>query len=348
MKQPGIKKFVLLTLLALLPVALYVALYVVLDPFGVVHRYNGISIAPGDTLEHIPNKRYVAVEGYKFYDSTYHYDSFIFGSSISSNFTAAAWKKHLPANASVYHFSAGAETLTGIRDELKYLIDHGANVRHALLIMEEEMFSRPKRYQEMPFVPHYDVSPEISRLHFHLMHFNAMRDPYMLLYHLWPTQSLVDRLLEDGKMAKIPSGRDEVINEDSSLGLDSVIINNPDKFYGELQWLVHMKPMPNAMPLSIGDEALHTLQEITALLQDNHIEYVVIVPPRFRREAMSPIDHAVLCDVMGEDHVNDFTGDSTLVHDLYTYYDGAHILTYRCDQLIDRSYNRNTTPSSNK
>ena len=125
MKQKGFTKFVLRSLLALLPVALFVGLYMVVDPFRVVHPYNGVSIAEGDTLERIPNKRYVAVEGLKYYNPDRHYDSFIFGSSISSNFTAAAWKKHLPDSASVYHFTAGAETLSGIRDELRYLLDNG-------------------------------------------------------------------------------------------------------------------------------------------------------------------------------------------------------------------------------
>ena len=36
--------------------------------------------------------------------------------------------------------------------------------------------------------------------------------------------------------------------------------------------------------------------------------------------------------------VHDYSGDSTLVHDLHSYYDGVHILTYRCTELIDRSY----------
>ena len=254
-RQPGIKKFVCRSLLALLPVALFAVIYLVVDPFKVVHPYDGISIAPGETLERMPNKRYVAVEGLKYYNPTRHYDSFIFGSSISSNFTAAAWAKHLPDSASIYHFTAGAETLSGIRDELRYLIDHDIPVRHALMIMEEEMFSRPKRYEEMPFVPHYDVSPAITRLHFHRLHFNAFRDPYLFLYKLWPTQGLADKLVEDGKMSTIPSGRDELINEDSSRGLDSLILGNPEQYYGERMWLVEMVPTPDPKPLSIGDEA---------------------------------------------------------------------------------------------
>ena len=348
MLQPGFKKFVLRSLLALLPVAAYVALYAMLDPFKVIRPYNGVSIAPGDSLERIPNKRYVAIEGLKFYNPEYHYDSFIFGSSISSNFTAAAWKRHLPPDASVYHFTAGANTLTGIRDELRYLTTHGFTVRHALLVMEDEMFGRAPRMNEMPYIPHYDVSPEVSRLHFHFVHFNAFRDPYMLLYNLvdWPWVG--SKLLEDGKMATIPCGRDEVLNEDSSRGLDSVILNDPKAYYVKMMWLVNMKPLPNAQPLSITVGAESVLREIAAILNTNHTDYIVIVPPRFRTPGLSPIDHAVLCEVMGQEHVKDYSCDTTLIHDLNSYYDGVHILTHRCTELIDRAYEEPTRPVPNR
>lgn len=345
MLKPGIKKFVLRSLLALLPVALYVALYAVVDPFKVVHTYNGVSIAPGDSLERIPNKRYVAIEGLKYYNPRYHYDSFIFGSSISSNFTAEAWKRHLPPDASVYHFTAGANTLTGIRDELRYLLDHGVKVRHALFIMEDEMFQRQPRMNEMPFVPHYDVSPQVSRLHFHFVHFNAFRDPYMLLYNLVPWSWVGDKLLEEGKMVKIPSGRDEVLNEDSSRGLDSLILSDPKAYYTQMLWLVYMKAQPNPMPLSIDASNEPVMRDIARLLNENNIDYVVIVPPRFRGQPMSVIDHAALCQIMGESHVNDFSNDSTLIHDLHSYYDGIHILTHRCTELIDRCYERPLLPT---
>ena len=338
MKQPGFKKFVLRTLLALTPVVAYVVLYLAIDPFRVVHPYNGTSVEAGDQLERIPNKRYVAVEGLKYYNDSLHYDSFIFGSSLSSNFSVAAWKKHLPDSARVYHFTAGAEPLEGIRDELRYLFDHGVPVRHALLVMEEEMFRRPKRYGEMPYVPHWDVSREITWLDFQRVHFNAFRDPYILIYNFFP--SLVeDKLVEDGKMQTLPSsGHNEVTNEDSSLKLDSILLSDPEKYFSEYPWLAEMKPLPNPMPLNIGGKTEVLLREIADMLNEHHSDYIVIVPPRFRTQGLLPLDYEVLCEVMGRQRVFDYSWDSTLVHDLYSYYDGMHMLTYRCSELIDRCY----------
>ena len=338
MRQKGMKKFVLRTLVALLPVFAFVALYLCLDPFRVVYRYDGVSVQPGDTLERIPNKRFVALEGFKHYNPTEHFDSFIFGSSLSSNYTAAAWKKYLPDSASVYHFTVGAQTLTGIRDELQYLINHGVKVRHALLVMEEEMYRRPKRYEEMPFLPHPEVSPEMSWLHFHRVHFNALRDPDMLLYNLWPTEEVANRLLADAKINKTPCARNEVMNEDYSTALDTMVINHPDEFFADVPWLVNMIPNPDPQPLSIGPEAEALLRDIRRLLDENHVDYIVIVPPRYRVMGLSGIDHVVLCEIMGKDHVFDYSCDNELMNDLQSYYDGMHMLTHRCTELIDRAY----------
>lgn len=344
MKQQGFKKFVLRTLLALAPVVAYVALYLVLDPFKVVYRYDGISVEPGDTLERIPNKRFVAIEGLKHYYDAQRYDSFIFGSSLSSNFSVAAWKKHLPDSASVYHFTAGAEPLEGIRDELRYLFDHHVTVRHALLVMEEEMYRREKRYGELPYVPHWEVSPQITWLDFQRVHFNAFRDPDILLYQFCPSL-VADKLVADGKMQTIPSGgRNELANEDLENVLDSIILSDPDKYFSTMPWLEEMQPLPNPMPLSIDAKAEGLLKEIAAMLNEHHVDYLVIVPPRFRTQPLQPLDRALLCEIMGEEHVNDFSGDTTLIHDLHSYYDGMHILTYRCSQLIDRCYENRRLP----
>ena len=344
MKRKGIKQFILRVLLAASPLALFLALYVVLDPFGVVHRYDGVSVEAGDSLERIPNKRYVAVEGLKYHGLVRHYDSFIFGSSLSTNFTVRQWGRHLPDSAHIYHFTAGAEPLEGIRDELRYLFDHGQDVRHVLLVMEEEMFRRPKRYREMPYVPHYEVSPEVSWLDFHMVHFNAYRDPELFLYSLWP-ELVADKLVPDGKMQPVPvSGHDELANEDRNDAKDSLILADPDSYFSTMPWLVEMQALPNPMPLVITGESEVLLREIAAMLTEYHVDYCIIVPPRFRTQGLLPLDRAVLSEIMGTRHVHDFSWDSVLVHDLHSYYDGMHILIHRCTELIDRSYQEQELP----
>ena len=346
MEKRDFLRFILRVMAACTPFALLLALYLVRDPFGVVHRYDGVSVHPGDTLERIPNKRYVAVEGLKFHGAERGYDSFIFGSSLSTNFTAAAWGGHLPDTSFVYHFTAGGEPLVGIRDELRYLYGTGARVSHVLLVIEEEMYRRPTRYGELPYVPHYDVSPDVSWIDFHLVHFNAFRDPELFLYSLWPSLT-ADKLVPDGKMQPVPvSGHDELANEDRNDAKDSLLLTDPDAYFADVPWLVEMQPLPNPMPLVIEGDAERLLREIADMLHGHGTDYLVIVPPRFRTQGLLPLDRALLCEIMGERRVHDFSSDSVLVHDLHSYYDGMHILIHRCTQLIDRSYREQELPLS--
>jgi|GEM_PF-783819 len=334
----GFGKFVRRTLLALSPLLAFVLLYLALDPFRVLRPYNGMDVLPGDSVEHNPNERFIAFEGYKYYNPTQQFDSFIFGSSISTTFLSTAWKRHLPDTARIYHFTAGSQTLSGIRDEVAYLLGHATNFNHALIIMEEELFHRATRYHEIPYVPHPAVSPAITRFHFHQLYLNAYRKPDFLLYSLMPSR-MVDKLLADDEIALGPRHRNDTINEDYALELDSTVLNNPHQYYDvERAWLVNMKPRPEPKPLSIDTDAEQTLRQIASLLQQGHVDYRVIVPPRYKSEPLSPADHSLLCEIMGSSHVFDYSGDLQLIGDLHAYYDGAHMLTYRCSELIDRSY----------
>ncbi len=210
--------------------------------------------------------------------------------------------------------------------------------------MEEEMFRRPKRYREMPYVPHYEVSPEVSWLDFHMVHFNAYRDPELFLYSLWP-ELVADRLVPDGKMQPVPvSGHDELANEDRNDAKDSLILADPDSYFSTMPWLVEMQALPNPMPLVITGESEKMLREIADMLKTHGVDYLVIVPPRFRTQGLLPLDRAVLNEIMGSRCVHDFSWDSVLVHDLHSYYDGMHILIHRCTELIDRSYQEQELP----
>jgi len=338
----GLGKFVRRTLLALTPLLVFALVYVVLDPFRVWHPYNGMLVMPGDSVERNPNERFIALEGYKFYNGQQHYDSFIFGSSISTTFLSGAWKRHLPDTARVYHFTAGSQTLSGIRDEVAYLLKHCPHFNHALIIMEEEILRRATRYEETPYVPHYEVSPAITRLHFHRVFFNAYRDPDFFLYSLMPRR-MVNRLLADGKLSLARTHRSDILNEDYLIEEDSLAMNDPHQFYDvERDWLVNMTPRPTAQVQAIDETAEQTLRQIAALLQQGGVDYRIIVPPRYKNPSLTAVDHALLCEIMGADRVFDYSGDEELINDVYTYYDGAHLLTWRCTQLIDRSYTEPT------
>ena len=146
-------------------------------------------------------------------------------------------------------------------------------------------------------------------------------------------------------MQPVPvSGHDELANEDRNDAKDSLILADPDSYFSTMPWLVEMQALPNPMPLVITGESEKMLREIADMLKTHGVDYLVIVPPRFRTQGLLPLDRAVLNEIMGSRCVHDFSWDSVLVHDLHSYYDGMHILIHRCTELIDRSYQEQELP----
>ena len=65
MRNKGITRFVMLSLLALLPVLLMFGLYVSKDPFNVIRPYDGNAPASADTVQLTINTGYVSTEAFR-------------------------------------------------------------------------------------------------------------------------------------------------------------------------------------------------------------------------------------------------------------------------------------------
>ena len=171
--NPGIKKFIMRTLVAALPLLLLVGIYVVRDPFHVVHPV--ASTEHGDSVVAGNNAGVIAVQTYLAHNCERRYDSFIFGSSMSQNYKAAYWQPYIDKNASILHFDASGESLDGIINKMRVLNEHGSTIKNALIIIEEEMLHRPPHENEILYVQHPATSGASRWFHFHTLFFNAFR-----------------------------------------------------------------------------------------------------------------------------------------------------------------------------
>ena len=154
------KRFVLLCLLALAPVFLLVALYVIRDPFHVVKPYSGKILNPEDSVGLTVNWGFITVESFKYFDPENHFDSFIFGSSLSGYYRVQDWQPYLPAEARPFHFNASRETLRGMLNKLLWLTHRGVKINNALIVMEDEMLMRRPLDGDILFAQHPSTAPE--------------------------------------------------------------------------------------------------------------------------------------------------------------------------------------------
>lgn len=345
MLKPGMKRFVLLTLLALLPALLLVALYVVRDPFHVVKPYKGKIYEPGDTISLTINWGHVTIESYKYFDPQGHFDSFIFGSSLSGYYRIADWQRHLPADARPFHFNASRETLYGILNKLEFLKSRGVKIKHALLIIEDEMLMRRPLDEDVLFVQHPQTAPNVSWWQFHQLYFNAFRQPELVAYMLCPGP-MTERVLEKGYATRDITNRIEPINEGYYRYADSLIAVNPSAFYTPEHIAQYSRPEKTLpCPPKILPHVKSLLNAIATILFNDETDFQIIIPPHYGYEAIASSDLYTMEKIFGQERVHDFSHDPALGTDLHYYYDEGHLVARQCGRLIDSAYNAVTLPS---
>lgn len=335
-----INKFILRTLLALMPCFALVALYVITDPFKVVHPYTGTRHTT-DTVTLTVNNGYLSTRNFLRFKDTMHYDSFIFGSSLSKYFTVRAWSRHLPAGASVYHFDQNGETLCGIYNKINFVNKNGIRIKHALIIIEEEMLRRDENTIKGNFlyVQDYKTTPQFDWLEFHTLFFNMFKSPEFIKYALDPNDNVGRMLALKYATTDIPS-RIEATNEEYYPVIDSIMLHAPAKFFTAAR-LAKRNVNANLTPYnySIDTHTRSILEKIQQALAKNHTDYIVIVPPRYYRRTLSGCDFHTLGEIFGSNNVFDFSHDKTIYQNPRNYYDAAaHLIPRKCAELLDSAY----------
>jgi len=339
MRNHGMKRFILLSLLALLPALMLVALYVVRDPFGVLRPYDGKTRSCSDTIQLTTNAGYVSIESFKFFNPQRHYDSFIFGSSLSGYYRIKDWESHLPDGARAFHLNASRETLHGILNKLNYLKSHGITVKNALIIMEDEMLKRRPLDRDILYVQHPETERKVSWWKFHQLYFNAFRHPELTAYTLLPNAFTTRMVLNKGYATSDIPDRIEDLNEGYYGWADSVIAVNPDAFYTPAHLAHYAQPMRQMpFPDKITPSVKSLLMDIASALTHQGTDYQIIIPPHYAWEAISSNDLYTLEQIFGMERVHDYSHDPQRGTDLHYYYDDGHMIAQECARLMDSAY----------
>ena len=347
MRKHGMKRLVLLSLLALLPVLLMVAIYIIRDPFHVIKPYNGSINNTADTVQLTVNTGYFSTEAFKYFEPTRHYDSFIMGSSLSGYYRIQDWVRHLPDSVSAFHFNASRETLIGIRNKLNYLVANGATIKHVLIVMEDEMLKRQPIDQDVLFVQHPQTASNVSWWEFHQLYFNAFRHPELAAYTIWPNATSTRLALEKGYATTDIPDRIEELNEGYYGWADSIIDCNPEAFFTPEHLARYAQPM-RLMPCpdKITPTVESLLNDIATILRNQGTDYQIIIPPHYAWEPISSHDLYMLELIFGQQRVHDYSHDPELSTDLHYYYDDGHLIARECARLMDSAYHTVSLPSS--
>ena len=336
-KRP-LLRFIVKSLLAAAPVLAVAALYLWRDPFGVVHPYErAFTVVDGVAVN--KNAGFVAVESFKRHNARLHYNAFILGSSMSQYYRAQWWQRHLPPQASVCHLDASMETVEGLLNKMRFVNRHGARIEHALIVMEEEMLHREPSTTRLLWLQHPATTPQHDWLDFHNAFFNAFKQWPYFKFAIAPHR-YAHELEQRGMMTGDIPARIEDINESYYPVLDSLIEHHPEQFFtpSKLAGMRHTE-LPQPIRPAIEGKRLRQLLALRALLERNRTSFIIIVPPRYHRPTLHPVDLAMLRQIFGVENVHDFSRDSALNDNPRLYYDQpAHLIASRCKLLLDSAY----------
>ena len=325
------------TLFTLLPFFAFVAFYVISDPFHVLHPLT--KTADGrDSVIAGNNAGVISVETFLAHDKELHYNSSIFGSSISKMYKVNYWKPYLDDSASIIHFDASSETLDGIINKMQFLNDHGSQIKNALIIMEENMFHRHVDNHNILYIQHPATTDDYQWLDFHTSFFNAFRNLKLIsdVVKNMPIEAIVD---------DVKPNRIGIINEEFYPTIDSLIANDPSKFFTpkRLSGRKHYN-LPKAIKPAIDEEVEAKLRKIKYFLQKNNTNYIIIVPPENSRLQLMAEDLWIMKSIFGQEHVHDFSRMKKYVYnEMYFYDNNAHLISSQCKVLLDSAFKEEKT-----
>lgn len=334
MSNKSLTHFVLRTMLAALPVLLFIVTYIVLDPFRVIHRYNDLS--ENDSIRLGCNAAFVSITSLeRNLAAGRHYDSFIFGSSMSQAFKAQYWQPHLAHDASIFHLDASEETIQGIVDKIHYLHKHHIKIKNALIVMEELSLHRTPNDHNFLFTRVPSTTSDVTWLQFQLQFFNIFKHPDFVCYSIYPSK-WQDKMLTKHYITRNITTHIDSINENIYAGIDSIIAIDPDLYYTPEQMKLNsFLILPDAHSPGINATIEHSLQELAQLLKNDGTDYHFIIPPRYNRDPLTSWDLATLQLHLGVNRVHDMT-QHPLSKNSHSYYDSAgHLISARCKTILD-------------
>lgn len=323
-----------------LKVGLYMSpLMFVLGWFVIMNPYHVGAYEPGlydNPFVHL-NREMVCYETHQALQDSAHFNAYIFGSSRSQAYRCSDWAKHLPADAVPFHLDASAESITGTWQKIRYLDRTGADIRHALLIVDADFFNglgwnrQPPTFHSHPLGSSKSVlsyrfaylraflTPEVLRAYFDYRLFGVYK-PYMKVY--------TDRPEYNAFL--------DPVNCDLHYGLEDQIRSDSLSYYASRKWPRPETERQGRAKPSRREIAMVT--EIASIFATHGTDVHIVVSPTFNRFRLSEARLAMLQKYFGADRVHDFGGKNKWTEPLGNYYETTHYRPHLARAIMTEVY----------
>lgn len=313
-------KFLIRILALVIPFAVILALYVVIDPHKAFRHYDQYYL-PSDFTE--INRGYASTCMYDNNYKKYHYDSFIFGNSRSLIYNVDEWKKYIPSESSCFHFDCSGGCVEDLYRKVKYINEHGEHISNALFVVDSRLLSRTF-FHGMPYL----IAPQLvdydNYVEFQCEHIKAFMHPYFLAsysvyYFLHDYKEFMA-----GYVLKYHKSVNPVTNEIKYSDQDS-LIQIGEYYTPEFVKIFNNVQYPDSIsPISLNDERKELLSSMNDILKMHNTNFKIIISPSFDQIHINPNDLEFLKVTFGNENVFDFSGPNKWNADYHNYYETTH------------------------
>ena len=326
----------------LLPFLFLILLYVILDPFKVIKKYD--SYIMSDEISAVTlNRHWVSTSTFENNNALYQYNSFIFGNSCSIFYEIEDWKCHIDSSSNCFHFDAFGESLYALNKKVKYLDNKNVAIDNALLILDHSLLE-----QTVSQTSHIGIiAPQLENyknIHtFHLKFIKAFLTPrFLVAYVDYKIRGEIkpymkkDFLLNDVVMHYCAK-----TNEISYPYYERLI--DEGKYYTPERmnsFLDRDLIKQSFSPMVIFDTQKQMLQEINDIFKKHNTDFKVIINPLYYQIKLNEYDVAYLCSLFGKERVFDFSGINDITNDFHNYYDIIHYRPHVSRQIMDLIYKK--------
>jgi len=315
-------------------------LYILLDPFKVIKKYDSYLISdeiPGVTV----NKDFVSTSTFENNYSLYQYNSFILGNSRSIFYEIADWKCHIDtSNSNCFHFDAFRESLYGMYKKVKYLDNKGVDIDNVLFIIDYSSLKATESNSSHVFI----ISPQLENyeniLDFHLAFIRAFFTPrFMVAYFDYKIHGKVKPYMTKNSLLDDRPIHYELTNNEISFPHFELLINDREYYTPERMKVFYERDsVQQYSPIIILDKQKQMLQEINDIFKKHKTDFKVIVNPLYDQIKLNESDLEYLRSLFGEERVFDFSGINDITNDYRNYYESSHYRPHVARQILDSIY----------
>lgn len=318
------------SILPLIFIVLIIVGFFIFDPMYILYSHKSYSQTNA-------NRDFYGLEMFKKNYPTYHYDSFIFGSSRTLAFRPSSWQKYLENGASTFMLDGYGDNMYGIYHKVKYLDSLNIEISNALIILDvDESFIRDyPRDDFFFFLKHPDIDNSSWKT-FYKIHIEAYFDVnYIASFYLNKFFGIENNYVNK-YLANLTSSVDPITNELRRDDLERKI--NTDPAYHENQIFYQRPDTLVYREVQINSKQLDWLRQIKKIFDKNKTDYKIIIGPMYTQHKFNDSDTKKIIDVFGKDRVYDFSGKNEMTSKKTNYYETSHYRPLVGDSIMHYIY----------